>query len=98
MCKEDSDCGGECKDGKCYQSCKDNLDCTYGDQCGNKICVPKRCPIDKDCGPGNKCTSNKCIVGCSKDEGNCPDGKNCIDDYCAIPPGNHLFDLLLNLA
>ena len=99
LCNDDSECGenGKCKDGKCFQSCKDNLDCMNDDQCGNEICVLKSCQKDRDCGPDNKCNSKKCIIGCQQ-QGQCPDGKNCIDDYCAIPPGNHLFGLLLNLA
>ena len=99
-CDKDFECGekGKCKEGKCFQSCKDNLDCMNEDQCGNEICVPKECHKHTDCGPDNKCTSKKCIIGCQQHKGQCPDGKNCIDDYCAIPPGNHLFGLLLNLA
>ena len=37
------------------------------------------------------------IIGCQH-RGQCPEGKKCIDYYCSIPPGNHLCDLLLNLA
>ena len=99
-CDKDFECGkkGKCKEDKCFQSCKENLDCMNEDQCGNEICVPKRCQKDTDCGPDNKCTSKKCIIGCQQHKGQCPDGKNCIDGYCAIPPGSHLFGLLLSLA
>ena len=96
-CDEDNYCGGECIDGTCYQSCENNNQCMFNDQCGKEICVPKKCSTDIECGPDNKCTSDKCIIGCQSD-GQCPGDKNCIDDFCSTPPGNHLCDLLLNLA
>ena len=77
--------------------CKNSQDCQDGEFCAKRRCIPTNCDKQSDCGPGNKCDSKKCIIGCIH-KGQCPDGKNCIDYYCSIPPGNHLCDLLLNLA
>ena len=47
-CEDDSDCGGDCINDRCVQTCEDKTDCTSGDQCLNKICQPK-------CSPQNEC-------------------------------------------
>ena len=88
-CEEDSDCGGDCIDGKCFQTCEDNLDCTYEEQCLNKICKPKCkhqnecsnfCEKKEDClsKPRNHaiCQNNLCHyikTGCYSDN-HCPEG------------------------
>ena len=88
---------GDCENYKCIILCKNNQDCQDGEFCAKRRCIPPTCNKDSDCGLGNKCFSKNCIAGCQRKR-DCPQDRNCIDDYCFIPPGNHLGDLLLNLA
>ena len=55
------------------------------------------CKENIDCGIDRKCHYGKCVQSCYNSL-DCPWGKECYDDHCSIPSGNHLCDLLLNLA
>ena len=66
-CEEDSDCGGDCIDGTCVQTCEDKNDCTSGDQCLNKICKPK-CSRQDECPTGNFCREGHCSNSCKRKE------------------------------
>ena len=69
-CNEDSDCGGDCIDNKCFQTCEDKNDCMYKDQCLNKICQPK-CKSHNECPKGDFCREGHCTLPFCEEKEDC---------------------------